>query len=108
MHEQTLGQQAAQVMGFVCNLVLQNVADMYQTDDVVDRILIDRDTGNFAFLCHCQDILPFFLNVDGNHIDTRHKDLLHLDLVKVQRGLYKVALVFLEHALLLDGLHNIF
>ena len=81
---------------------------MNQTDDVVDGAFINRDSGNLAGFGKLQNLLPAVLDIQRDHIHTGGDDFLYLDFVKLQRRLDKVALVFLEHALLLDGFDDIF
>ena len=108
MDKHALGQQIPDIVLLMNNFILQNIPDMDQTDNIVDRIFVNRDAGNPAFLGKGKDLLPAVLDIERDHIDTGSNNLLHLNFIKLQSRLDKITFSFFQHPFFLDGFHNIF
>ena len=107
MHKEHVVHQGAHVLGLAGDLRLEDIAHMYGADDVVQGLFVDREAGDGAVLGQGEDLLPAVLDVDSHDVHPGGDDLLDLDLVKVQRRLYQVAFLFLQHAFLLDGFDDV-
>lgn len=95
-------------MSDFCTTALEQVAHLQNADDVVDGAPVDGDAGEVRAEHHLERLVERVLDVDRDEVDARGQDLLHGDLVKVEGRLHEIALLLLEHALLLDRFDDVF
>ena len=108
VHEDAVGHEVGKAGVGLLHDRLEQVAHLQNADDVVDGAPVDGDAGEVRAEHHLERLVERVLDVDRDEVDARGQDLLHGDLVKVEGRLHEIALLLLEHALLLDRFDDVF
>ena len=68
------------------DIVADIAADVQDSDDMVDRSLIDRQAAVILLLDKCQNLFLRHIDIDRRHIDPACQDTLYCDSAKLQGG----------------------
>ena len=102
-----LGHQLFQFKVLIEQGGLQNIPGMNHTDDVIHRFAVYGNTGKAFLGDDLQYLLRGGVLIDGDHIDTGGKDILHGGVIEFQSRLDQLLFLLLQYALLLDGIQHI-
>ena len=108
MDEEGLIQERLDVQRFpFADVVPDILPDVQNTDDIVDRPLVDGKTAVILFLDELKDLVLRHINVDRRDIDAAGQDALHRHVAELERRRDQVALLLVDLAVLRHVLNDV-